>query len=115
MRCPRSLKSKTCLVSTMPASILQLAGLCHAAAGDLLGRRGLKAGPLKQRDLRGAEELRGVQAREHPAPPADRSAYSLDDHRGTHQDHPPLLERVLWVWSGLNGPCSVFELEHVPF
>ena len=31
----------------------------------------------------------GVQASEDPAAPADRSAHSLNDHRGTHQNHLP--------------------------
>ena len=71
-----------------PGDVVRLlARLRHAAAGDLLDRRGLEAGPVEQRDLRGAEDLGGVQAREHAAAPADRSAHGLDDHRGTHQDH----------------------------
>jgi len=35
--------------------------LRHAAAGDLLDGRGLEAGPLQQRGLRGAEDLGGVR------------------------------------------------------
>ena len=71
-----------------PGDVVRLlARLRHAAAGDLLNRRGRDARPVEQRALGRAEDLGGVQAREHAAAPADRCAHSLDDHRGTHQDH----------------------------
>ena len=47
-----------------PGDVVRLlARLRHAAARDLLDRRGLEAGPVEQRGLRGAEDLGGVQAR----------------------------------------------------
>jgi hypothetical protein len=37
-----------------------------------------------------------VQARKNPAAPAYRSAHSVDDHRGTHQDHLPIDRTRYW-------------------
>ena len=51
---------------------------------------------VEQRGLRGAEDLGGVQAGKDPAAPSDRSAHSVDDHRGTHQDHLPIDGTRYW-------------------
>jgi hypothetical protein len=65
-----------------------LAGLRDAAADHLLDVGGVDAGALDQRLLRPGQELRGMQAREPPAPelaPRDRGPQGSDDHRFAHR------------------------------
>ena len=57
-----------------------LAGV-HPA--ELLG--GVQAGPVSHGALRGAQNLRGVQAREHAAALADRGPDRLHDYRSAHR------------------------------
>ena len=61
-----------------------LAGLGDAAPDDLLDRSGVDARLLDQLDLRGGEQLGGVEARQPAVALADRRPDGFDDDRLTH-------------------------------
>ena len=60
------------------------AGLGHAAADDLLDQGGVDACPADDLLLGGAQQVRGVEARQRAACLADRGTYGLDDDGISH-------------------------------